>query len=171
MSQPDSDVLLWLLAGAVLVLALLLALAVRGLLRQRAELARHKEITDNEGQRRVAQSRSVLLGQVAEHFAPLLPGFGYNPKDARFLGQPVDYLVFNGMNDPSNGPEPSDGPSRRGGRQVEIVLLEIKTGSSRLSPGEKAIRDAVAAGRVRFETLRLGPDGQLTPTDSGAPPR
>jgi predicted Holliday junction resolvase-like endonuclease len=149
MIAEDSRLLLWCLAGAVAVLSVLLLLCLRALLRQGAQLARHKELTDAEGNRRVEKSRSVLLGQVAEHFAPLLPGFDYNPKDARFLGAPVDYLVFDGMSDA----KATDG--------MEIVFCEIKSGGSQLTNGEKAIRDAIKAGRVRFEILRLCPDGSL----------
>ena len=40
------------------------------------------------------QSRAVLKGKLAEQIAPLLPGFNYWPSDSRFLGDPVDYFVF-----------------------------------------------------------------------------
>jgi predicted Holliday junction resolvase-like endonuclease len=132
--------------AVALLLALLLALAVSRILRQARDLARQKQLVDEEGRRRVDKSRSVLLGQVAEHMAPLLPGFGLNPKDARFLGQPVDYLVFDGLSE---------------GAEIEVVFLEIKTGGSRLSASELAIKRAVEAGRVRFEVRRLGSDGAL----------
>src|SRR2546423_4428780 len=41
-------------------------------------------------------SRSTLKGQIGEQLAPLLPGFEYAAADARFLGDPIDYVVFNG---------------------------------------------------------------------------
>lgn len=85
-------------------------------------------------------SRATLRGQVAEQLAPLLPGFDYSLDDARFLGAPVDYVVFDGYGDDD---------------EVEVVFVEVKTGNARLSRGERRIRDAVRAGRVRFETLRL----------------
>ena len=107
-----------------------------------------RESVDSESKKRVEKSRSVILGQVAEHFAPILPGFTYNHKDARFLGQPVDYLIFNGMNDADGG-------------HIELVFCEIKSGESKLSSTERAIRDAIAAGRVRFEVLRLANDGSM----------
>ncbi len=90
------------------------------------------------------------MGQVAEHFAPFLPGFKYHHKDARFLGAPVDFLVFNGMNE--------------GKSDLEIVLCEIKTGSAGLNAHEQAIQRAVEEGRVRFEVLRLGEQGFSTKT-------
>ena len=95
------------------------------------------------------RSRSVLRGQVAEVFAPLLPGFPFQHKDARFLGQPIDYLVFNGL---------SEGD---GNQPVEIVLVEIKTGNSALSQREAAIRQAVREGRIRWLTLRMDDQGRL----------
>jgi predicted Holliday junction resolvase-like endonuclease len=87
------------------------------------------------------QSRAVLRGQVAEQLVPLTEGFPFDPSDARFLGHPVDYVVFDGLS--------------TGDGEVEVVLVEIKTGGARLSRREAAIRDAVAAGRVRFELVRL----------------
>lgn len=88
----------------------------------------------------IEQSRSVLRGQVAEQLVPLTDGFPYDPSDARFLGHPIDYVVFEGLS---------------GGEEVEVVLVEVKTGGARLSKREAAIRDAVEAGRVRFELIRL----------------
>lgn len=88
----------------------------------------------------VALSRATLFGQVAEQLVPLLPAFPYDLEDARFLGAPIDYLVFDGYSADD---------------EVEIVFVEVKTGNAKLSRGERRIRDAVRAGRVRFETLRL----------------
>lgn len=87
------------------------------------------------------QSRATLKGQVVEQLVPLLPAFPFDAQDARFLGAPVDYIVFDGYSD---------------GEDVEVIFVEVKTGGARLSPGEKRIRDAVRQGRVRFQTLRVG---------------
>lgn len=88
----------------------------------------------------VALSRATLYGKVGEQLAPLLPEFPYDLEDARFLGAPIDYIVFDGYAQ---------------GDDVEVVFVEVKTGNARLSRGEKRIRDAVLDGRVRFETVRL----------------
>ena len=87
----------------------------------------------------VPQSRAVTVGQVSQELAPFLPGFEFNPKDARFLGSPVDFVVFDGLD---------EGAVRR------VVFLEIKTGGSDLSARERQVRDAVEAGRVGWTTLR-----------------
>jgi len=45
----------------------------------------------------IKKSRQVLEGKFKEQLAPILPEFNYNPTDARFLGSPVDFVVFNGL--------------------------------------------------------------------------
>src|SRR5689334_9807425 len=45
----------------------------------------------------VKQSRAVQLGGIASQIAPLLPGFPYDPKDCRWAGQPIDMIVFDGL--------------------------------------------------------------------------
>ena len=77
---------------------------------------------------------------MTEHIAPYLPDFGYNPKDARFIGSPVDFVVFDGL---SNG------------TVVQVVFIEVKSGSSALTGRERQVRDAVKSGRVRWEELRV----------------
>jgi predicted Holliday junction resolvase-like endonuclease len=87
----------------------------------------------------IQKSQAVTLGKVTEHFVPYLPEFGYNPKDARFLGSPVDFVVFDGLDE---------------GEVRSIVFVEVKTGSSALSPRERCIRDAIRQDRVQWVELR-----------------
>ena len=103
----------------------------------------------------VAQSRNVLRGKMAEQFAPLLPGFNYLPADARFLGDPIDYVVFDGYSALRDGKQehPDD---------LEVVIIDIKQGRSKLSGGQRAIAKAVEAGRVRFEVVRVTEDGEVS---------
>lgn len=88
------------------------------------------------------RSRSVLAGKAGEQMAPLVPAFSdrFDPAEARFLGAPIDYVVFDGLGC---------------GELREVVLVEVKTGGSRLSASEREVERAIAEGRVRFETLRL----------------
>ena len=44
----------------------------------------------------VKRSRAVLNGQLSEQLAPFFPDFPANPTEIRFIGQPVDYIAFNG---------------------------------------------------------------------------
>lgn len=95
----------------------------------------------------VASSRAVLKGKLAEQFAPIFPEFDYLPADAKFLGDPVDYIVFDGYNAFRAGLARAE--------DIEIVLLDIKSGQARLSAGQKAIAQAIARGKMSFRTLNI----------------
>lgn len=88
----------------------------------------------------VARSAAVTMGKVSEQLLPFLPDFPFNPRDARFLGSPVDLVVFDGL---------AEDAVRR------VVLVEVKTGTAGLSARERLIRDAVRDGRVEWLELRL----------------
>ena len=88
----------------------------------------------------VQRSQAVTAGKVHEQLIPYLPAFPYNPKDVRFLGSPVDLVVFDGLAE---------------GRVRRIVFLEVKTGRSGLTNRERCVRDAVRAGEVEWAELRV----------------
>ncbi|AOA59351.1 Holliday junction resolvase-like protein [Acinetobacter larvae] len=113
-----------------------------------AELERdHQQALIVAQKKSVNTSRAVLKGKMAEQLAPLLPEFPYLPSDAKFMGDPVDYIVFDGYSDFRDG----DGAAE----DIEVVLIDIKSGTARLTKGQQAIAQAVAEGRVRFETIRI----------------
>jgi predicted Holliday junction resolvase-like endonuclease len=89
----------------------------------------------------VDQSRAITRGQIYEQLVPYLPEFAFNPKDAQFLGKPVDFVVFDGLD---------EGEVRR------VVFVEVKTGASKLTSRERLVRDAVRAGRVEWTEIRAG---------------
>lgn len=88
------------------------------------------------------RSRAVRGGKASEQMAPLLGPFAerFDPADARFLGAPVDYVVFDGLAE---------------GALCEVVLVEVKTGGSQLNRNEREVREAVDAGRVSYAVIRL----------------
>ena len=88
----------------------------------------------------VQRSLAVTAGKVHEQLIPYLPAFPYNPKDVRFLGSPVDLVVFDGLSE---------------GRVRRIVFLEVKTGGSGLTSRERWVRDAIQAGDVEWGELRV----------------
>ena len=107
----------------------------------------HQQGLAQAQKRSVNTSRAVLKGKMAEQLAPIMPQFEYLPSDAKFLGDPVDYVVFDGYTDLRDGEgRPED---------IEIVLIDIKSGGARLTKGQVAIAQAIQAGRVRFETVRI----------------
>lgn len=100
------------------------------------------------------QSRAVLKGKMAEQIAPLLPGFNYWPADARFLGDPVDYIIFDGYSTCKDGANDGD--------DLEVVLVDIKKGArTTLNRGQRQIARAIEAGRIRFEIVRVFDDGTI----------
>jgi predicted Holliday junction resolvase-like endonuclease len=88
----------------------------------------------------IKKSRSVLEGKFKEQLAPLLPEFRYSPTDARFLGSPIDFIIFDGLCENGLG---------------EVVFIEVKTGKSQLSERERMLKEVIDAKKVRYEILRL----------------
>ena len=87
----------------------------------------------------VEQSRAVTRGKVTEQIVPYLPEFRFDPKDARFIGSPIDLVVFDGLSE---------------GEVKSVVFVEVKTGRSALTSRERRVRDAILDGRVTWEELR-----------------
>lgn len=84
------------------------------------------------------RSSKVLLGKVSEHLIPYSEYFGgLNPRDAKFIGSPIDFIVFDGASE-------DDG-------DVTIHFVEIKTGKSGLTPVQKRIKSALDAMPPRIE--------------------
>lgn len=89
----------------------------------------------------VKRSKAVINGQVAEQIAPFLPDFPANPSDARFIGKPVDFIVFSGLSENE--------------KIDEILFVEVKTGKSLLSEREKEVKKAIEKGNVRYVEYRI----------------
>jgi predicted Holliday junction resolvase-like endonuclease len=96
----------------------------------------------------VQRSQAITAGKVHEQLIPYLPAFPYNPKDVRFLGSPIDLVVFDGLAE---------------GRVRRIVFLEVKTGGSGLTSRERCVRDVIQAREVEWAELRVA-----RPLSSGA---
>ncbi|MFX1559934.1 MAG: Holliday junction resolvase-like protein [Promethearchaeota archaeon] len=93
------------------------------------------------------RSRYVLKGKIAEHMVPLYRDvFKYDPSDARFIGAPIDYLIFDGYSAVKDG---------NSNEPITVVLADIKTGEASLNRTERKIKEAVEQGRVLWETIRL----------------
>ena len=87
----------------------------------------------------VKKSEAVSRGKVTEHLIPYFPDFEFNPKDARFLGTPVDFIVFDGLSE---------------GEMKKVVFIEVKSGKNdTLSKREKLVRECVDRGKVSYEII------------------
>jgi predicted Holliday junction resolvase-like endonuclease len=80
------------------------------------------------------KSGEVRLGQIAEKLAPFLKDFTYNPENAIFLGQPIDYVVF---------------------EDDEVIFVEIKSGKAQLSPKQRHIKKLIENNCVSWKTMRI----------------
>src|SRR6185503_17021909 len=87
----------------------------------------------------VQRSQAVTAGKVHEQLIPYLPAFPFNPKDVRFLGSPIDLVVFDGLAE---------------GRLRRIVFLELNSLRSGGTSRERCVRDVIEAGEVEWTELR-----------------
>ena len=88
----------------------------------------------------IKQSRAVLSGQFSEQLAPYLPDFPYKPTEARFIGKPIDFVVFRGMDE----------------RKInEVVFVEVKSGQSQLSKVEKTLKSAVENKKISWREYKV----------------
>ena len=88
----------------------------------------------------VRRSQSVTRGKVAEQIAPYLPDFKYNPRDCRFLGSPVDLVVFDGLTE---------------GLLRQVVFIEVKSGKhARLTYRETQVKEILELKGARYEIVR-----------------
>lgn len=141
-----------IVVGAAVLVVLAWAAALRARVELRAHRAEYRHTSqDLEAARRdtLVRSHAVVSGKVREHLTPLFPAFleQFDARDARFLGSPVDFVVFDGLD---------------AGDVDRVVFVEIKTGRSGLSARERRVREAVEEGRVEWQLLRL-PDVEPAP--------
>ena len=114
---------------------------------------KHQREIEKARHQSVEQSRYTIKGQIAEQLAPLLPGFPYLPSDSHFIGDPVDYIVFNGYTEFKEHRNSND--------NFELVIIDIKHNKAHLSEGQQRIAKAIEAGKVRFEAVRIFDDGTI----------
>jgi len=89
------------------------------------------------------KQRSTIKGKLVETFAPYLPNFPFKPSECKFIGDPIDYLVFEGLDE----------------REVKkIHLLEVKDEKSNLSKHQRQIKDLLDnlnSDKVTFRTFNF----------------
>jgi predicted Holliday junction resolvase-like endonuclease len=113
---------------------------------QETETLRWESEMEQARRSAVTQSRAVLGGKFTEQMVPYLPDFKYDPTEARFIGSPIDLIVFPGL--AKGDPE-------------EIVIMEIKTGKTgQLTSQERKIRQLIEDGMVRWELLQRPSEGE-----------
>ena len=85
-------------------------------------------------------SRSIIKGQVSEQLAPYLPNFPFRPDECKFLGNPIDFIVFKNLED---------------GDDCSVHFVEVKSGKSRLNGHERNLKKAIQEKKVYWSEYRV----------------
>ncbi len=91
----------------------------------------------------ILKSRAVIGGQFSEQLAPYLPDFNFLPTECKFIGKPIDFLVFKGMDEKEIN---------------EVVFVEVKSGNSKLSSQERSLKEAIEKKNVKWIEYKI-PEG------------
>ncbi len=133
----------------VLIIAIIITAFVAFLIGQfigkLIEQKKLKEIIEEERKNAINKSRAVLGGHFAENLAPFLPNFPFNPSECKFVGKPIDFIVFKGLDNKQT---------------EEIIFVEVKSGKSKLSGTEKHIKEVIQNKKVRWIEYRV--DEEIT---------
>jgi predicted Holliday junction resolvase-like endonuclease len=137
-----------MLALVIVLAVVLIAVVALLVIRERQSASYRERYTATPADVEKARSDSVAIskgttrGQAAEHLAAFFPEMveQFQPGDWRFLGSPVDFVVFDGL---------SDGVVKR------VVLVEVKSGKRTLNARQGQIRSALASGELPLVWVTL----------------
>lgn len=104
-----------------------------GLKERKAEL---QAMTAKTQQKTETTTQSVNLGFILERLAPVLPAFPFDKNDCRSLFDPIDYVIFEGLN--------------KTGKVQKIFFVDIKSGAAKLKKNQKAIKELINNKKVEF---------------------
>ncbi len=100
----------------------------------------HKAAIKDARKDTAARQRSTIKGDISEIIAPWSMNTVDSVKELRFLGNPIDFVGFKGLD---------------GEGDIDIKFIEVKLGKSRLNKNQRRIRDAVAAKRIEWVEVRV----------------
>ena len=122
------------------IVLLLIILFIGYLIGKYAAKKEHEEKIPELREDAIKQSRAVLGGQFSEQIAPYLPDFPFKPTESRFIGKPIDFIIFKGMD----------------GQKIEdVVFVEVKSGQSQLSKIQKSLKSAVENKKVLWHEYKV----------------
>ncbi|MDR3611400.1 MAG: Holliday junction resolvase-like protein [Ignavibacteriaceae bacterium] len=104
---------------------------------RREELKRMKENISTKSE---IGAKAVNLGFIMERIAPSLKSFKFFKNDCRSLFDPIDYIIFEGLE--SNN------------QVSKIIFSDIKTGNAKLTQKQKQIKKVVEKKKVEFNIYK-----------------
>lgn len=116
-----------LLSGASIIIIMAIIILI---------LLRQLYVTKTDYRKLLTQKKKseVNLGYVAEKLAPFLQNFNFEPERLIFVGKPIDYIHFG--ND-------------------DITFIEVKSGNSRLSKGQRKIKNLIKEHKIKWCEYRV----------------
>jgi predicted Holliday junction resolvase-like endonuclease len=84
-------------------------------------------------------TKAVNIGKNLEKALPTIKDFKWVVLDCKFLGDPIDLIVFNGLSV---------------GRINSLSFVEVKSGEAALGKRQRSIKDAVQDHRVSYKVIK-----------------
>ncbi|PIU62480.1 hypothetical protein COS83_02385 [archaeon CG07_land_8_20_14_0_80_38_8] len=109
---------------------------LRDLKDREANLKKRKKLVNEKAQITTA---AVNIGKELEKVLPTLKDFKWRLNDSRFLNDPIDFVIFNGLSI---------------NKIDSISFVEVKSGGARLNSHQKAVKDAVEDKRIIYEVYQ-----------------
>jgi len=100
---------------------------------------RLKEAESKIKEEAIKRSSKILSGKALEKLVPILKKFNHDPHDVRWIGDPIDLVVFDGSS--SGNPE-------------KITFVEIKSGDSKLTKKQKKLKEIIEKKKIFWEEFR-----------------
>ena len=84
-------------------------------------------------------TKAVNIGKNLEKVLPTMKDFKWLVPDSKFLGDPIDLIVFNGLSV---------------NKVKSINFIEVKSGKAGLNNHQKSIRDAIEEQKVSYKVFK-----------------
>ena len=84
-------------------------------------------------------TKAVNIGKNLEKVLPTMRDFKWTVPDSKFLGDPIDLIIFNGLSI---------------NKVKSINFIEVKSGKAGLNNHQKSIRDAIEEQKVSYKVFK-----------------
>lgn len=84
-------------------------------------------------------TKAVNIGKNLEKVLPTMRDFKWTVPDSKFLGDPIDLIIFNGLSI---------------NKVKSIDFVEVKSGKASLNNHQKSIRDAIKEQKVSYKVFQ-----------------
>ena len=105
----------------------------RELTEREEELGKKRKLITTKAQ---MTTRAVNVGKNLEKILPTMKDFKWTMPDCKFLGDPIDLIIFNGLSV---------------NKVNSISFVEVKSGKATLKKNQKSIRDAIEDKKVVYK--------------------